>query len=291
VPRVLEPLTTLLDRTHGDELPLPPDLARLYGPLRFVPAPGRPHVIANFVTTLDGVTSWNVPGRAGGGEISGFSAEDTAVMGLLRAVSDAVLIGSATLRVVPDHLWTPEFFRPELAPAFQALRSGLGKISPPLAVIVSASGELDVGLRVFASGEEPALIVTTPNGARRLRERGLPPSIGVAALEPSDDGRLHAALIVDAVSSHLARESPRLLVEGGPQLMASFFEGNVLDELFLTLSPQVAGRDPALGSAGWRPGLVEGALLAPDRPAWGRLASVKQRDNHLFLRYQLNAED
>src|SRR5687768_8432323 len=120
-------LQTLMETAEGEALPLPGELAAFYGTLR-MPAPaGRPHVLANFVTTLDGVTSWNIPGQMGGGEISGFSEEDTAVMGLLRAVSDAVVIGNATLRVVPDHLWTPEFFQPALAPAYHALRAALGK--------------------------------------------------------------------------------------------------------------------------------------------------------------------
>lgn len=280
-------LTTLVDTTVGVALPLAGALARLYGPLRFPAGSGRPWVLANFVTTLDGVVSWNVPGQMGGGEVSGFSSEDTAVMGLLRAASDAVVIGAATLRVVPDHLWTPDFFHPELADDYQALRAALGMLQPPMAVIVTGSGEVDLRLRVFVSREEPVLIVTTLAGERRLRAQGVPAGVSVAALETGADGKLDATRIVDTIGEHLGNGPQRLLVEGGPQLMAAFFKAQALDELFLTLSPQVAGRDPALGEAGWRPGLVEGALLAPSAPAWGRLVSVKQVDSHLFLRYQL----
>ena len=42
-------------------------------------------------------------------------------------------------------------------------------------VIVTARGEIDLGLPVFRSGAVKVLIVTNPEGARRVRERGFPP--------------------------------------------------------------------------------------------------------------------
>ena len=35
--------------------------------------PDRPTVIANFVSTLDGVVAFDAAGQSGGGEVSGFS--------------------------------------------------------------------------------------------------------------------------------------------------------------------------------------------------------------------------
>jgi riboflavin biosynthesis pyrimidine reductase len=154
---------------------------------------------------------------------------------------------------------------------------------------VTGSGNVEAALRIFTSGEEPALIVTTPEGERRLRAEGLSPAVGVAAV-PAAEGRLTAASIIGAVRAHLPAEPQRLLLEGGPQLMGTFYAENALDEQFLTLAPQVAGRDSAMGAAGWRPGLVEGALLAPEQPAWGRLRSVKQAGSHLFLRYAFDRD-
>ena len=52
----LAPLESLFDAQRGRELPLPPELAALYGQLRFPMQPDRPYVFANFVTSLDGVT-------------------------------------------------------------------------------------------------------------------------------------------------------------------------------------------------------------------------------------------
>lgn len=67
----------------------------------------RPTVIANFVSTVDGVVAFDVIGSSGGGEISGFFAADRFVMGLLRAMADVVLVGAGTVRAAPTHEWTP----------------------------------------------------------------------------------------------------------------------------------------------------------------------------------------
>src|SRR5688572_19598480 len=168
----LAPLETLCEVSweRCQELPLPPELDALYGRLLFPPHPNRPYVIGNFVTTLDGVVSLSIPGRSGGGEISGFNPHDRMVMGLLRAVSDAVIVGAGTVRAVTSHVWTAEYVYPSLANSYQALRNALGKSGPPLNVIVTARGELDLKLRVFQSGEAPVLIVTTIQGARRIRK-------------------------------------------------------------------------------------------------------------------------
>src|SRR5262245_58854772 len=182
----LAPLETLYEVDQGNALPLPPELASVYGRLAFPPHPGRPFIIANFVTSLDGVTSLEVPGQAGGGPISGFNPHDHLLMGLLRAVADAVIVGAGTLRAVPHHVWTPAYVCPAFADAYQRLRAILGKPGPPLNVIVTAGGDVDPRLRVFQSGEVPVLLVTTPAGARRLRGLGLPPSVQIMEGESTD---------------------------------------------------------------------------------------------------------
>ena len=156
----LVPLESLWEVTNdpGVEVPLPAELRRLYGPLRFSPRQNRPHVIGNFVSTLDGVVSLNVPGQSGGGPISGEFQQDRMVMGLLRAVADAVVVGAGTFRAVRNHVWTPDYVWPELADVYTALRAELGKVGPPLNVIVTASGRIDFSRRVFHSGEVPVQI-------------------------------------------------------------------------------------------------------------------------------------
>lgn len=141
----LTPLETLVDIDRGTTLPLPHELAALYGRLQFPLRPGQPFVISNFVTTLDGVVSLNVPGHAGGGDISGRDQHDRMVMGVLRAVADAVIVGAGTLRAAsPQHLWTAEYIYPPLTDAYKQLRAFLKKPDPPLNVIVSARGAVDL---------------------------------------------------------------------------------------------------------------------------------------------------
>ena len=118
---------------------------------------------------------------------------------------------------------------------------------------------------------------TTTDGAQRLHGRALPPSVQIADLHSS--APLSARAILQAVSD--VRPTQIILVEGGPRLMGDFFAEQCLDELFLTLAPQVAGRDDAHE----RPGLVAGYSFAPERPLWGTLVGVKRAGSHLFLRY------
>jgi riboflavin biosynthesis pyrimidine reductase len=278
----LHPFETLFDASSGTRLPLPSELIELYGGLALPLRDRSPYVIGNFVSTLDGVVSLNLPEQAGGGEISGFNPHDRALMGLLRAASDAVVVGAATLRASPDHIWTAEYIHPSLADRYRALRATLGKPAPPLNVIVTARGEVDADLPVFTSGEVPVLIVTTRAGARRLHDRHLPQGVRVEVGGESD--ALTAHEVIETIGR--VHQPDVILVEAGPRLMGDFLAEGRLDELFLTLAPQVAGRD---GSPE-RPGLVSGKLFAPEHPLWSELVGVKRGGSHLFLRYAFGQE-
>lgn len=280
---IRNPLESLFDVVRGAALPLPPDLATLYGRLAFPLHSGRAHVIGNFVTTLDGVVALNEPGHASGGDISGFNQHDRMVMGLLRAVADAVIVGAGTLRSVPQHLWTAQYIYPPLAGVYQQLRTNLGKPTPPLNVIVTTHGAVDLDLPVFQSGEVPVLLVTNTQGEERIRSQNLQPNIQLAAIQKA--GPLSAQAILQEVN-HI-RQCEVILVEGGPQLMGDFFAGQALDELFLTLAPQIAGRDGEVE----RPGLVMGKRFAPEDPLWGTLVSGKRSESHLFLRYAFETKE
>src|SRR5260221_1345415 len=173
--------------------PLPPDLLALLGRLQFPLQSGPPYIIGNFVTTLDGVVALNEPGHAGGGDISGFNQHDQMVMGLLRAIADAVIVGAGTLRSVPQHRWTAQYIYPPLADAYQQLRTSLAKPAPPLNCIVTARGEVEINLPMFQSGEVPVLLVTTAQGAERIPTQRLPPSMQLLSVKTA--GSLSARAI------------------------------------------------------------------------------------------------
>jgi riboflavin biosynthesis pyrimidine reductase len=277
-PATLAPLKTLFETKRGKVLPLPPNLARLYGCLRMPLPRSHPHVFSNFVTTLDGVVSLNAKGHASGADISGFSAQDRMVMGLLRAIADVVIIGSGTLGADRRHVWTAEAIFPELADEYRRLSKALGKRGPPLNVIVSGSGEIDLRLPVFASGKVPALIVTTTAGAKRLRRQSAPDSVEIRAIR-----RSASAIPASAILDEVCRVSPGklILVEGGPRLLGDFYAERLVDEQFLTLAPQIAGRD----AGDRRLSLVMGKAFAPRDPLWGTLIDVRRGSSHLYLRY------
>lgn len=275
----LAPLETLYAVKRGNALALPPELARLYGPLQ-LPARGeRARVISNFVTTLDGVVSLGMPGHAGGSEISGANPHDRMVMGLLRAMADAVIVGAGTLRASPHHLWTAEYIYPALADAYRQLRQTLHKAEQPLNVIVTARGEIDARLPVFQTERVPTLIVASAEGAARIAAAGLPSQVQL--VKTRSHQRVSAGELVKLVEGALGQPGEVILVEGGPQLMGDFFAEGMIDEQFLTLAPQIAGRD----ASGNRPGLVAGKIFAPTFPIWSTLLSVKRGGDHLFLRY------
>jgi riboflavin biosynthesis pyrimidine reductase len=286
---VLTPFAVLGDDAPGDLVPLPAPLAALYGPLR-LPAPtDRPYILANFVTTLDGVVAYDMPERAGVGDISGHNAHDRALMGLLRALADAVIVGAGTLRAEPRHVWTPAHIFPALAGEYQALREALDKPQPPLTVLVTARGDLDLSWSVFTGGQAPVLLVTTAEGGRALRRQPLPPGVALAEVAGTT-GVITAPEVIAATSAAIRQGSQpastgpaTLLVEGGPHLLGDFLAAQLLDEQFLTLAPHIAGRD---GSAN-RPGLVGGHLFAPEHILVAQLRSVRRAGSHLFLRYEL----
>jgi dihydrofolate reductase len=63
-----------------------------------------------------------------------------------------------------------------------------------------------------------------------------------------------------------ARAARSIPVEGGPTLIAAFYAEGLLDEEFLTISPQIASR----GIPDERVSLVMGRTFAPERPLWER---------------------
>jgi riboflavin biosynthesis pyrimidine reductase len=73
-----------------------------------------------------------------------------------------------------------------------------------------------------------------------------------------------------------------LLHEGGPALFGGFVAEGLVDEFFITIAPQLAGRN----AESRRPGMISGIEFLPGEAPWLELISVKQSGNHLYLRYR-----
>lgn len=266
----LKALTRLFDAAQGASDELPPELVQLYdGPL----ALGTPSLYANFVSSIDGVVAVDGGKAPSGGIISGRNEADRFVMGLLRAFADAILVGAGTVRAEGGKaLWTPDYIFPAAAEGFRTLRAKLGRAKDPLLVIVSARGDLKPSEPAIQRG---ALVLTTTESEPALRRR-LPSSarvIGISAgphLEP------------DLILSALASEGHRaILTEGGPTLFGQLVQAGRVDELFLTVSPALAGQAENKSF-----GLVHGVDFSKALK-WAVLRSVRQHESHLFLRYRL----
>jgi riboflavin biosynthesis pyrimidine reductase len=275
----LRPLETLHAFAGGEAVPLPPRLARLYGELRLPRRSPRPSVYSNFVSSLDGVVSLNIAGHASGGDISGFSATDRMVMGVLRALADAIVIGTGTLAAAHSQLWTAGAIFPPLARDYAKLRSALGLAPAPFHVVVSGSGRVDLALPIFASGAVPVMIVTTAAGAARIAKRRIPAGLIVRVARGRPGGKLTPRAILAAVRR--VCDARRILVEGGPTLLGDFYAARLVDEQFLTLASQFVGRTQ--GDA--RMSLAMGELFAPGHGRWGALRDIRRSGDLLFLRY------
>ncbi len=274
----LAPLELCCDSAWGEDLPLPPDLQTLYGRIGFPLHSGRPYVISNFVSTIDGVVSLDAPGKAIGDVISGSNEHDNAVMGLLRSIAEVVIVGAGTLRASPRHIWTAAHVYPALAHAYDDLRRSISETSNPLNVIVTAGADIDRSMNVFTSGEVQVLIVTTQAGETKLAQMGMPSWVQVIAA--GNQNHLSAGEILGAIGK--VRPSGGVyLIEGGPHLMGDMFAEERIDELFLTLAPQVAGRS----AFHERKGIVAGRMFAPELLRQATLISAKRAMSHLFLRY------
>jgi riboflavin biosynthesis pyrimidine reductase len=241
-------------RLHPD--PATVDSAELLGNLR-LPARAhaeRPWTIANFATTADGRAT--IDGRSGPIGDDG----DLEVFRRLRTQVDALLVGTRTLGI-------ERYGRAVRRPELRAAREALGLAPEPLLATVSRSGELPLDAPLFAE-QEANVVAFVPPGTR---EPDCSACVTLVRLDPAE-------LTLTAALRHLraAHGVRALLCEGGPTLMSALLHEQLVDELFLTLAPQLAG-------GGDGPSISSGAALA--EPAALELAWALERAGSLYLRY------
>ena len=215
---------------------------------------GRPYVVSNFAVTVDGRAT--IAGRAG--PIG--SRTDMEVLHLLRTQVDAVMIGAGTMRAECYGRLVPD-------PVLRGYRERAeGLAHDPLAVLVTRSLDLPWSCDLFTVGWGRVLIAAASD--KEIPE--LPTSTRIVRHEDSVD--------LGAVLRMLREERGvrALLCEGGPHTHGQLVERDLIDELFVTLAPKLAG--------GVGPGLLEGAAEQPRElePVW-----LLESEGELFGRYQL----
>jgi riboflavin biosynthesis pyrimidine reductase len=227
--------------------------------------------VANFVQTIDGIVAIPDLDRSNA-IVAGESEADRFVVGLLRACADVVLLGARTMRASPQSLWRPERVYPPAAAAFAELRSRRGRTQHPAVAVVTAGGSLDPAHPVLE--EEGAIVLTTERVAAE-RRAAVPAAAEVVAVNAGD--RVDLGLAIAALHE---RGHHVIVSEAGPTVFGELLAGRLVDELFLTVSPLVAGR-----GTDRRLGLAEGTELLPQTADPAKLLSLRRAGAHLFLRY------
>jgi riboflavin biosynthesis pyrimidine reductase len=224
------------------------------------PAPaGRPWVLVNMVASVDG-SAIDADGLSGG--LSG--GADKAVFSAIRGVADVIVAGAATV--------VAEDYGPSRPTApIRRQRLARGQAAAPRIAVVSGSLRLDPGQRLFRDVDPDARpIVLTVEAADPARREALDPVAEVHAI-----GRHHLdwdralALLHDVTGARV------VLCEGGPRTVAQLVAADLIDEVCVTVSPElVGGPGPRLAQG---PFASVGLSLVLDR--------VLTEDGYLFLRY------
>jgi riboflavin biosynthesis pyrimidine reductase len=263
----MQPLEVLFEVDGLPTADLPDELVELYGgSIGF----REPCLYSNFVSTIDGVVAIPAVPRSNT-LIADGSDGDRFLMGLLRAFADAVLIGAGTLASSPKGTWLPEKVYPPARDAFAELRRRLGRSERPEVAILTGHGSIAPEHPVLATG---ALVLTSDAGAVRL-EGALPDASTIVTLG--------GETIIDpqqAVEALLERGHRTILCEAGPHTHGGLLACALVDELFLTVSPLLAGDRGHLS----RYGLAEAADLMPPGVR-AELLSARRHEGHVFLRY------
>jgi riboflavin-specific deaminase-like protein len=215
----------------------------------------RPYTITNFALTLDGQAT--IGGRSGA---IGTDADTQMLVGLRTRV-DAVMIGAGTMRA-------ERYGRVIGDPAKRERREQEGLTPDPLMVIVSGRLDLPWDAPLFTEGFGEVLIYTAYEDDPPATETP------VHVVRPEAEIDL-AALMATLRAEHEVRA---LLCEGGPRLHAQLIEANLVDELFVTHAPKLAGGDGL--------GLVSGLN---ERERGLKLAWLlhEQESGELFGRYRV----
>jgi len=269
-----EPTFEVLSGDSGGD-PLPAE--RPYGgALRFPDAP-RPYLVVNFVASIDGVASLGITDGTDSTKLGASSRADRYLMALLRATADVVVIGAGNLRATPGHQWVPAAVAGDHAAVINEYRTARhGSPEPPPLVVVSASGDLPEHVALDEPATSTAVLTSASRAAHVRRAHPL-----VQVIEAGTAGLMDGAAVVAAVGSGFG--SGLMLCEGGPSLFGSLLAARAVQELFLTVSPRIAGREHHQP----RPGIVNAWAADPEALRRATLGSVRRSDDHLFLRYRL----
>lgn len=236
----------------------------MFKKLNFSTPSNRPFFYTSFVSTIDGKV-WVK--KSGYWPIG--SKVDYQYFTFLRAHADAIVDGKNTALTFGSK--TIETLHRE---EFRLLRKKLGNKTPVKYFVVTSKPDS----RLAASlknpyGFQPTILTTGQATVSKDIEK-----VSTIARITKDQ-----CMKVSAICDFLHQEKKRtVFIDGGPTLIASFLEANLLDEIFLTIAPKIIGN-----SENTTVTMVEGKLFPKNRIKTARLLSFKKIDDELFLRYKV----
>jgi riboflavin-specific deaminase-like protein len=218
----------------------------------------RPKLIINFAVTVDGkISTVNFT------PTTFTSPADKRRLLEIRSLGDAVMVGRGTLENDQMTMGLP-------SETLRAARLARGQGEYPLRVIISNSGALDPNLPVFKKHFSPILIFTggpappSPSWPGHVHWHGGTDGIDVLSVLDVLVRRYHAGTVV---------------CEGGPTLVRSLAESDLIDEVYLTIAPKMFGGQRAPTLLG-----TLNAFLPASR--FFRLAELKVQGSEAFVHYR-----
>ena len=214
---------------------------RLAAPFCKLVETGRPYVHAKWAMTLDG----RIASHSGTSKwIS--SAASRALVHKLRGRMDAILIGIGTA-LADDPLLTARPAGPRVATR----------------VVFDSRARLPLESQLVATAHQmPLLVVTTPHAPRENIERLR--DCGAEVFQAAGGQSQHGSTCPDAgelLTELGRRRMTNVLIEGGSELLGSFFDQRLIDELHVFVAPRLLG-----GTSAKSPLAGEGRPALPELP-------------------------
>jgi 5-amino-6-(5-phosphoribosylamino)uracil reductase len=156
---------------------------------------------------------------------------------------------------------------------YQAARTAAGQGPAAAIAVCSRSVNLDLTLPLFTEPAVPTIIMTTSDAPADRVKAAQAAGVEVIA---AGTGEVDMGLAVDRLAE---RGLGRILCEGGPHLLAQIAAAGRLDELCLSIAPQLRGGEAMRILDG--PEITEGLPLI--------LHTLLTEDGYLFARYMLGA--
>jgi riboflavin-specific deaminase-like protein len=213
-------------------------------------------IFSNLAISLDGKIATTARGHTAFG-----TRADFAQMMVLRRRSDAIVMGSSTLRVLRKFCSTPG---KKLQPANVIIGRGFKGIEPDWPFFQE-------------KGVRRILIHTKPLSQKK--KRAFAKTCDLIYIKQSSEKEQGKKIV-----KCLAKQGfKKVLVEGGGEVMWTFAAKNLIDEYNVTITPKIVGGKNA-------PTLVDGIGHGPKELLNLKLSRVKRLGNELYLVYRKTAQ-